>query len=201
MYRAVEIFGCDHEEIWREAMEDFTFQGFDAIAMRGHIKKLLPNNAERISMIYTALLYVMTRGTKWDPKDLLPAGKQKYLTIVSKLGITKTGKQKGPNVVSFGRLQAAYPEVMYSIMKKGGRVVGAVPLNFPRELCFPSAPALIPRDETGEDLWEGWCAWNENFTAIINPGKDVDNRRFGEIARNSDLIPDDVRHKITSISP
>jgi hypothetical protein len=92
-------------------------------------------------------------------------------------------------------------------MYGSARVVGERPVGFPAALCFPSAPAVIPKDASWDPLFDKWVQWSTNFTnliqpqnrprqtgsAIVVPDFKEQSIRFGTISRMNSFLSDSER--------
>lgn len=190
------------------ASQFFEFEGFDPAKF---IRLLLEKNNDKSSLMehmIVCLTWIAMRGTNVSKKNTLrtsTAGQALINSMIEKYDI-KPRLTKNRNQITMGRISAVFAPQMVQILSLGiGRVVGVRPVNLPKALCFPSAPAVIPNAAVFDPLFNAWLEWSMSFTAVIQPVNrqaGVPNsgalfreqsEKFGNIARKSSLLSDKQR--------
>lgn len=90
--------------------------------------------------------------------------------------------------ITLARVGACFPVYCLRIMQSGkGRVVGVVPMGYPRELCFISAASIIPVNR--RDLFELYLEWSTSFNRVVNMGKNEDKvEMYANIIWNANVL-------------
>jgi hypothetical protein len=183
----------DNFDFKNEELEKFwslvEFQGFNIRNVRDKITQTMTEKE-----VAQVISFYLSRGTKWDAKA---QGKTKKLgrdTLESLFKARRivTSSKPGPEDLTISRIAICFPKLTGRMLAHPkARVIGSVPRGLKRQLCWPGAPSVIPRDDDATFLL--WQEWAKSFSSVIG-GKP--NEAIWKASWNSDLYTNEEREAI-----
>jgi len=195
--------------------KEFKYQGLDVqelnklMLARG--KKSGRKPADVMADVRTLCMWIIMRGTNIEPKgkainSTSANGKRTIETLIGIYDITRSGKPKGPEIITMGRLASTYPHIILGIRvsllasdqsANLVRMIGGG--EIPRSARFPTFAALIPLNGDGFDtIYSDWLEWADSFDAVINGDKKnpANVRKYADIMRNNSPLDDKQRENM-----
>jgi len=161
MYDVIQFLGLNLKTVWEE------------------MKRKEPDPAQLRKDCMVMALWITTRGTNINETDqkknkplrkTKPEGKDLILRLKAKYGLVD-GIPGTPATLTLGRVGAVLVKQIATLMiqmnETQARIVGTVPANFPRWLCFPGGASLIPQTHAAT-LFESWKTWQKSFAKVID---------------------------------
>lgn len=202
MIAAVDnIFNSDEFKIENidniyDSLNSFDYTGYNALTICNEVMKKEPD----LNVLKSDLLRLFTlidkRGTVYSKSKVKMSAEGQAIvdSLVSKYSI-KIRAESGTNkTITLPRLVATFPELFAKVKIASTQM----PVGFSKDsglppyLCFPSAPALFPRDEIGNQYMQSWRVWQQRFSLIIKAQQN-NQTDFGALIRDNGLRSDQSR--------
>lgn len=187
----------DTSIVYSQTIQDFmnsiVFNGFD---MKGMLEVLIqaePDVDTLKSEISSLLAIYVERGTNITKmmNRMDDDAAEEVAEYANKYGVSDNASAAGKTGVTLGRLAAAFPLTVMSILyaRQNVRVIGSRG-RLKAHWCFPAAAALLPTMDIADPLVAAWFAWNESFTEVIT-GEEADKDQlvtFANIAFSNSTV-------------
>jgi hypothetical protein len=139
--------------------------------------------------IKVCCLFTVHRGNKPSKamKKMPENGQKEISKLISKYSIIDTAP-KSKDDITMTRVAGIMPVVCARYMSAdGARLVGIKPEKFPKCLCFPGAPCLIPNNDSS--LYNTWLDWAMTFNQVIAGGTNSDKVDFfGKVIQQASYL-------------
>jgi hypothetical protein len=128
---------------------EFEFQGFDPSRLYQSLAKREKNGKVLLEDVRVLCIVLITRGTSLDKikSRSTPDAASKLNKLIQKYSVSKSGRGKGPDVVTLARIGATFPYYCVMIANKAG-IQSKIP-EFkgmkPEGLFVPQLAGLVPR--------------------------------------------------------